>query len=66
MNGFILVIWTVVAIHGSGAGNTYDVRRDWRELGVFYTEAACQAAAKNLGRKPDTYRCVSQRDGSTS
>jgi hypothetical protein len=58
MSTAILVIWTVVAIHGSGTGNTYDVRYDWRSLGEFKDVGSCVDAAKLLAIKEERFRCL--------
>jgi hypothetical protein len=68
---YILVIWTVVAVQGQGTGN-YNMHRerDWRPIGEFQREEGhigpsyktalemCEAAARQLNLKPETYRCV--------
>lgn len=47
MNGFILVIYTVVAMAGNPSG-VY-VRHDWRPIGEFGTAADCDNARGLMG-----------------
>lgn len=66
---YILVIWTVVAIQGQGTGNYILHRdRDWRPIGEFHLDHGrlggktalemCEEGARQLGLKPENYRCV--------
>ncbi len=55
---FILVIWTVVAIHGSQYGTENYPRMDWRPIGEFKGEQACQEAARLLVKNKDQFRCL--------
>ena len=64
---YILMIWTVVGVggdrHGIGVGGK---ATDWRPLGEFYNSIdtgknarqMCEDAARQLGLKSDTYRCI--------
>jgi hypothetical protein len=64
---YILVIWTVVAIQGTGTGN-YIIQKehDWRPIGEFYNspdagktaQQMCEEAARQLAISVDKYRCV--------
>jgi hypothetical protein len=64
---YILMIWTVVGASDSN-GAPMKAYRDWRPLGEFHMEEdrmnkktaleMCEAAARQLGLKTDTYRCV--------
>ena len=68
---YILVVWTVVGSFGQGTG-TYIPKeyRDWRPIGEFHMEAGhvgksyktakemCEEGARQLGLKPENYRCV--------
>jgi hypothetical protein len=57
------MIWTVVAASDSNGGSM-KAYRDWRPVAEFYSSASagadtrCELAAKQLGLKPDAYRCV--------
>ena len=64
---YILVIWTIVAVQGTGTGNHNMHReRDWRPIGEFHNvpdagktaQQMCEDAARQLGLKSDAYRCV--------
>lgn len=58
-----LVIWTVVAVQGTGTGNhMMQEYRDWRPVvSNIQNEAACHKAAKQLGYTSEKqYRCISQ------
>ena len=64
---YILMIWTVVGFAGAGTqyGRDWKTERDWRPLGAFESshtgrtgQELCEAAAKELGLKPESYRCV--------
>lgn len=64
---YILMIWTVVGIQGTGVGNQQIQReRDWRPLGEFHRSAdgkenaqdICEKAARQLGLKTENYRCI--------
>lgn len=65
---YILMIWTVVAMHGTGSSNMYTkYERDWRPLGEFHQDnwerkydakEACERAARELALKSEQYRCV--------
>jgi hypothetical protein len=67
---YILVIWTIVAVQGTGTGNYNMVKdRDWRPIGEFYNSPdsgknarqMCEDAARELGRAAGTYRCIRSR-----
>lgn len=60
---YSLLIWTVIA------GDRYVTNHDWRPIGEFTFsygdiqgensgKAKCEEAARQLGIKPDRYRCV--------
>jgi hypothetical protein len=64
---YILMIWTAVAAAGGGgAGGFHRVEYSWRPIGEFHTNATsatsaqqlCRDAARELGLKPENYRCV--------
>lgn len=52
MNTIILVVFTVVA-----AGSSGRLYEDWRPIGEFRTEQACQAAAASMNVL-NRYRCL--------
>jgi hypothetical protein len=51
MTATILFVWSVMVCESHVCHN------DWRQLGVFNSEAACVNAAYQLNLK-DRYRCV--------
>jgi len=51
MTATILFVWSVMACE------PHLCYRDWRQLGVFNSEALCVNAAQQLNIK-DRYRCV--------
>lgn len=53
---YALVIWTVIAMSGSNAGNPA-VSHDWRLLTEHRSLEKCEQAAKQLGYTKD-YKCV--------
>jgi hypothetical protein len=64
---YILMIWTAVAAAGGGgAGGFHRVEYSWRPIGEFHTNSTsaisaqqlCRDAARELGLKPENYRCV--------
>lgn len=62
----ILVIWTIVALHGSSYGTENAPRMDWRPLGELRDAPACHAAAKALNILSTKYRCIDKRNGEVS
>lgn len=58
VNMYILVIWTIVAATTGNLGTA----RDWRPIGEFSGSDMCHKAAADLGRRPDTYRCLRKGD----
>jgi len=59
---YVLMIWTVVAASDSNGGSM-KAYRDWRPVAEFHkygsgAQEKCELAAKQLGLKPDAYRCV--------
>jgi len=62
---YILMLWTVVSASDS-PGTPPKAYYDWRPLGEFHYSAKppetaqekCEIAARQLGLKPDVYRCV--------
>lgn len=53
---YILVIWTIVATHGSS--NAYE-KRDWRPIGDFQHKVGCERAAAELGiTDTKNFRCL--------
>lgn len=63
---YILMIWTVVGV-GVGDRVPNIIKHDWRPLGEFHMDSwdrkksalqMCEDAARQLGLKTDTYRCV--------
>lgn len=54
MTGYLLVIWTAVAL----SNGYYTKATDWRPVGVFATEADCNEAARTMGQKPNEWRCL--------
>lgn len=64
---YILVIWTIVAVQGTGTGN-HNMHRDldWRPIGEFHNAPdagknalqMCTDAARQLGLKYENYRCL--------
>ena len=62
---YILVIWTVVGV-GDGKGSPTVIKYDWRPLGEFHNapdvgknaQQMCEEGARQLGIKPENYRCV--------
>jgi len=61
------MIWTVVGV-GASDKSANVIKLDWRPLGEFHMEEdrmnkktaqqMCEEAARQLGLKSDTYRCV--------
>jgi hypothetical protein len=49
---YTLILWTTVAC------GQHFCKDDWRQLGVFGSEALCVSAAQQLNLK-ERYRCVS-------
>lgn len=64
---YILMIWTVVGV-GDADRSPTKIKYDWRPLGEFHMEGGriglkpakemCEDAARELGLKTDSYRCV--------
>ncbi len=64
---YILVIWTMV---GGDGWSPVKAKYDWRPIGEFHMEAGhiggryktaeqmCEEGARQLGLKPENYRCV--------
>ncbi len=65
---YTLFIWTVVAMAGTGTSAYTTIEKDWRPLAEFNSlyhrdepnkaQELCEAAARQLGLKPQLYRCV--------
>ncbi len=61
---YILMIWTVVGY--AGTSHSTSTKMDWRPLGEFHNtnvseynaQEKCEAAARQLGLKPENYRCI--------
>jgi hypothetical protein len=72
---YILVIWTTVAAAGGGGhGGFHRIEYGWRPIGEFHHQDGrnvgeskktplqmCEAAARELGLKPENYRCLRSR-----
>ncbi len=64
---YILMIWTVVGV-GDADRSPTKIKYDWRPLGEFHLEGGrmgrksaremCEEGARQLGLKPENYRCV--------
>lgn len=63
---YILVIWTVVGV-GDGKGSPTVIKYDWRPIGEFHMDTwqrkytareMCEEGARQLGIKPENYRCI--------
>jgi hypothetical protein len=61
---YILVIWTVV---GGAGWSPITAKYDWRPVGEFHKDTwerkytakeMCEEGARQLGLKPENYRCV--------
>lgn len=53
---YALIIWTVITSTGNYTLQHHE--RDWRVLTETSGVKACEAAAQQLGLKPEKYRCV--------
>jgi hypothetical protein len=61
---YILYIWTAVAMAGDRHYQTKAM--DWRPIGEYHNtntsghnaQEKCEEAARQLGLKPENYRCV--------
>lgn len=55
----ILFVWAVAAVTSTSGGIPAYKEREWRLLGEFRTQAACEQAAAQLNLKDGWFRCVS-------
>lgn len=56
---YILVIWQVIAIAGTQFST--HPKSGWTPIGDFDSAKTCQEAARDLGMKPEEFRCLKKR-----